>query len=176
MSTWVFGYGSLIWRPDFPFEERRPGWVRGWQRRFWQASTDHRGTPRAPGRVVTLVPASGARCWGMAYRISAEVHHEVFSHLDHREKGGYARHGVRIETARESRTGPQALDGVLYLADSFNPHYLGEASLEHIAAQIAASHGPSGSNLEYLLKLAEALREHGEHDEHVFALEALAKG
>jgi cation transport regulator ChaC len=169
VSGWVFGYGSLVWRPDFPFEERRPGWVSGWTRRFWQASTDHRGTPAAPGRVVTLVEAAGMRCWGMAYRISAEVREAVFAHLDHREKGGYERHAVAIH----SDTGQAAVQGVVYLATAENPHYLGDAPLASIAAQIAVSHGPSGPNSEYLLRLAATLRDHGEHDEHVFALERL---
>ncbi|RZA31933.1 MAG: gamma-glutamylcyclotransferase, partial [Lysobacteraceae bacterium] len=66
-SVWLFGYGSLIWKADFPYIERRPASIGGWSRRFWQGSHDHRGTGSAPGRVVTLVAEDGATCHGMAY-------------------------------------------------------------------------------------------------------------
>src|SRR5690606_28504046 len=86
-TVWVFGYGSLIYKVDFDVVEQRTASIRGWARRFWQGSHDHRGTPDAPGRVVTLVPEPDAVCVGMAYRIAPHV----FAHLDHREKNGYVR-------------------------------------------------------------------------------------
>jgi cation transport regulator ChaC len=79
-SVWLFGYGSLIFKADFPWQQRRPASIRHWQRRFWQGSHDHRGTPQQPGRVVTLVPEQDARCDGMAYLISPGV----FEQLDFR--------------------------------------------------------------------------------------------
>lgn len=158
---WIFGYGSLIFRPSFRYLERREAWLRGWARRFWQGSPDHRGVPEAPGRVVTLVPEPGARCWGVAYRLAAEEVEAVLRHLDHREQGGYERHAVRLETREE------ALEAVVYVAGPSNPHYLGPAPLEEIAAWVRRSHGPSGSNVEYVLRLAEALTQAGERDEHV---------
>jgi cation transport protein ChaC len=162
---WIFGYGSLIFRPSFPFEERREAWLRDWGRRFWQGSTDHRGVPEAPGRVVTLVPEPGARCWGMAYRIATERVEEVLAHLDFREQGGYERHLVQLET-RE----PSSLEAVVYVAGPSNPHYLGPASLEAIAAVVRSARGPSGPNRDYVRLLAEALAQAGEHDPHVAEL------
>ncbi|MEM1112477.1 MAG: gamma-glutamylcyclotransferase [Pseudomonadota bacterium] len=164
-STWVFGYGSLIYKVDFPFQESAVGRIHGWQRRFWQGSHDHRGTPDAPGRVVTLVEEPGASCIGVAYRVT----HAVFEHLDHREKNGYE----RVEVDIHLRDCGSTVAGLMYHAAEDNPAFLGPASLEELAAHIGSSHGPSGSNRDYLLYLAEALRELGDQDEHVFALEAL---
>jgi cation transport protein ChaC len=161
---WVFGYGSLIYKVDFPYVERRQSHIVGWERRFWQGSHDHRGTPEAPGRVVTLIPHDHAHCWGMAYLIE----HSVFEHLDYREKNGY----VRIDTPVYFMDGTEA-EGTVYIAAEDNQAFLGEAPIEEIARHIMQSAGPSGNNTEYLLDLADALRELGTEDEHVFELERL---
>lgn len=161
--VWVFGYGSLIWRPDFPYLDRRPATLTGWTRRFWQGSHDHRGVPDAPGRVVTLVPAPEESCIGMAYRIE----HTVFDHLDYREKNGYERVAVSLTLDDADRAA-----GVVYIAPIGNHAFLGEAPMEEMARQIRRSAGPSGKNVDYLVELADALRGLGAHDAHVFALEA----
>jgi len=161
--TWVFGYGSLIWKQDFPFIEARPGSIDGWSRRFWQGSHDHRGVPEDPGRVVTLVESPGVSCAGRAFLIEPDV----FEHLDHREKNGYERVAVRIDFAVRST------DGVVYVARPDNPAFLGPAPLEEMARQIDRCAGPSGSNRDYVLHLARALRELGTTDPHVFELEQL---
>ena len=167
-DTWLFGYGSLIWRPAFDYEEKRPGLIRGWRRRFWQGSTDHRGVPGAPGRVVTLLPDANAVCWGMAFCIHSRNYENVFAELDHREKGGYERCEIEIEFARGGRQ-----VGVTYIATEENKNYLGPASLDSIAATVYGSVGPSGANIDYVRRLAGALREIGGEDPDVFALEAL---
>ena len=168
-DLWIFGYGSLVWRPAFPFVERKAGWIRGWARRFWQASTDHRGVPGSPGRVVTLVPVADARCWGMAYRVGPEAVDSVLARLDHREKGGYR----RVTTTVVFPDGTECPDVVMYLATEDNPSYAGPAPIEEIAAQVRRSEGPSGPNDEYVFRLAEALEDLGasrEDDAHVFDL------
>lgn len=167
-SLWLFGYGSLIWRPGFDYEERVPGFVKGWARRFWQGSTDHRGTPEAPGRVVTLVEAPGASCWGVAYRLRPSTAATVLERLDHREQGGYERHQV-VVTPKSPAAG-SSIHALVYIAGRNNPDYLGPAPLSEMAAQIRASHGPSGANLEYVLELARALAALGIVDPHVQAL------
>ncbi len=159
--VWLFGYGSLIWRPDFPFFETRRAYVDGWQRRFWQGSHDHRGVPADPGRVVTLIEAQGERCFGRAYLIGRGV----FEHLDRREINGYERHRIQIHFD----DGQAA--GVMYVATRANPAYLGDAPLEAMVEQIRRAAGKSGANEEYVLRLASALRDLGEIDDHVFELE-----
>ena len=161
-TDWVFGYGSLIYKVDFPYRRREVASITGWKRRFWQGSHDHRGTPEAPGRVVTLLPSPGTRCRGMAY----EVDHAVYEHLDHREKNGYQRHRVEIDLVESGDT----VKGTLYVAGQDNPAFLGPAGPDEIARHILGAHGPSGSNRDYLLQLDKALREIGEKDSHVAEL------
>ncbi len=161
-SVWLFGYGSLIYKVDFPYLECRPARIKGWVRRFWQGSHDHRGTPQAPGRVVTLIPREGAQCLGLAYRVTPDT----FSHLDIREKNGYLRFSTRMIFA----DGDEA-PGLVYVATEDNAAFLGPADEDEMARHIARSRGPSGPNSDYLLRLAQALRELGEQDDHVFLLE-----
>ena len=161
-SVWLFGYGSLIYKADFPYLQRRPASIAGWTRRFWQGSHDHRGTPDAPGRVVTIIEEAGAICHGMAYLVTPEV----FTHLDHREKNGYLRLAIPIAFDDVDQ-----VEGLVYIATPDNTAFLGAASEQEIARHIARSAGPSGPNSDYLNHLASALRELGRHDQHVFDIE-----
>ena len=160
--VWLFGYGSLIYKVGFEFLEARRATLEGWKRRFWQGSHDHRGTPEKPGRVVTLIPEAGARCAGIAYKVSPEV----FTHLDVREKNGYLRlfKPLRLEDGH-------TVDALVYIATEDNPAFTGPAPEHEIAARILQCHGPSGPNGDYVLALADALRDMGEHDAHVFEIE-----
>ena len=161
-ELWLFGYGSLIWKADFRFIESRPARVHDWSRRFWQGSHDHRGTPAAPGRVLTLVEDPGAVCQGIAYRITPEV----FEYLDAREKNGYLRSTLSIEFADRD-----AAEALVYIATASNAAWLGHASDHAIALHIARARGPSGSNRDYVNHLAAALRALDAYDAHVFAIE-----
>jgi len=116
-ALWIFGYGSLLWRPAFPFAERSGCWISGFVRRFWQGSTDHRGVPGAPGRVVTLDADTDACCFGAAYRIGERDADEVLRNLDHRERGGYER--LRLPL---TFTDGRVADGLVYVATPANPN------------------------------------------------------
>ena len=165
-SVWVFGYGSLIWRPDIPHSRAHPAQLEGWSRRFWQGSHDHRGLPHAPGRVVTLIEDVGAVCCGMAYLVERDTATAVFENLDHREKNGYRRHDVLLGIGNGSTA------GIAYIAPPDNHAFLGPAPLDAMSAQILESAGPSGSNRDYLYRLGDALRLLDADDAHVFELEA----
>lgn len=107
---WLFGYGSLIWKAPAHEVEARPGYIKGYVRRFWQSSIDHRGVPERPGRVVTLLTreqfkqcchempndecneAAEEPVWGMAYRIDPKYAKAVREELDIREINGYTVH------------------------------------------------------------------------------------
>lgn len=170
---WIFGYGSLVWRPAFSYRQRRPGFITGYTRRFWQSSTDHRGTPEAPGRVVTLLEEPGAVCWGMAYQVAADDADEVLRALDHREKNGYQRVHTEVILSGQEQDGAARIRALVYIATADNPHYLGPQPLEEIARVVRACHGPSGSNREYVLRLAAALADMDASDPHVAALARL---
>uniref|UniRef100_A0A182K0E1 glutathione-specific gamma-glutamylcyclotransferase n=1 Tax=Anopheles christyi TaxID=43041 RepID=A0A182K0E1_9DIPT len=178
-DIWIFGYGSLVWKADFPFEEKRTGYIKGFLRRFYQNSIDHRGTQERPGRVVTLIHSEDpeSKVWGMGYRIGASEKRKVLKHLDHREKNGYDRHIVKFypyPPSTEQLNDPQPI--LLYVATQDNPSFAGpNDSLEEIATQILDSVGQSGRNPEYVYKLAEAMRQlyPGERDDHLFELEQL---
>jgi cation transport regulator ChaC len=164
---WIFGYGSLIWKVDFPFIERRPVFIRNFVRRFWQLSTDHRGTPEMPGLVATLVPIrewqenyahldphQASDVWGMAYKIADESIEDVKRHLDYREKDGYS----TIHTKIFHPDGPFSEDGELqplieddvlvYLGTSQNPNFTGPKPLHELVEIISTRCGPSGTNRE----------------------------
>lgn len=166
MDLWVFGYGSLVWRPAFPYVERQPATLAGYRRRFWQGSPDHRGTVEQPGRVVTLLEGQADdRVVGMAYRVARTDVEGVVARLDHREKAGYATIHVPLALF-DGRT----VSASVYVAGPGNPCFLGPAPLGAMADQIARCAGPSGRNVDYLLELHEALVALGAPDPHVLAL------
>ena len=169
-ESWIFGYGSLMWRPDFPYAEKAAARLRGWMRRFWQASPDHRGVPDRPGRVVTLRRSARSSCWGMAYRLAPGSAAGVLAGLDYRERAGYQRRSEILHLDDGRR-----VCGLFYVAGAGNPNDLGPAPLSRIAEQVCRAAGPSGSNVDYVSRLDRALDELGVDDSHVAALARLVE-
>ncbi|MGB0647539.1 MAG: gamma-glutamylcyclotransferase [Bradymonadia bacterium] len=158
---WLFGYGSIIWRPNIKFQRKAPATLPGWRRSFCQLSVDHRGTPEAPGRVLTLREDAQARCDGVAFEVSSSLWHETLAYYDEREKGGYRRLDVMLEC------GDTRIPAVTYVAPPGNPHDAGAEPLEHIVSVIRTAEGPSGTNLEYFLNLVDILRANGIKDSYL---------
>ena len=174
-GLWIFGYGSLVWRPGLDFSERRVGYVRGFRRVWCQGSTDHRGTPERPGRTVTLEPAEGGEVWGAAYRLECDGdggEAAALEYLDHREKQYDRRERLDVFGRDGSVVTPGAL---VYIGTPDCENYLGPAGPEELATQIANAAGPSGPNSEYLFNLAVAMREMGVEDAELFEIEALCR-
>ncbi|XP_028994095.1 glutathione-specific gamma-glutamylcyclotransferase 1-like [Betta splendens] len=174
-SLWIFGYGSLVWKPDFAYKGRKVGHIKGYKRRFWHGDDFYRGDKEKPGRVVTLVEDQEACTWGVAYEVTGSQAEDSLQYLNMREVvlGGYMMETVEFIPKEKGQCPVLAL---VYIATSDNPIYLGPAPHGEIAAQIALCRGSTGLNIEYLVRLAEFMRLHcpDVEDEHLFSIEAAA--
>lgn len=175
-SLWIFGYGSLVWKPDFKYRRSLVGFISGYKRRFWHGDNFHRGNDDLPGRVVTLLEDDDATTWGVAFEVTGSQVDESLRYLNVREavRGGYVT--KMVEFFPEGREEGSSVQALVYIATPDNPLYLGPASPEEIGAQIAVCQGKTGHNLEYLLRLTEWMRKSCPQveDPHLFSIEAAA--
>jgi cation transport protein ChaC len=158
-ERWVFGYGSLMWRPGFPFEERSVATLHGRRRAFCIYSVHHRGTNERPGLVLGLAPGGAVR--GAAYRVAEADWDAVYAYLLEREQP--------TETYIEARRAVRLADGrrvpaLVFLSDERHAQWAGDLSLERQAGLIAGARGLSGPNIEYLRDLVQHLRAEGVRD------------
>lgn len=169
---WVFGYGSLIWKPEFDFEAREPAHIHGYHRRLCLRSVSYRGTPDCPGIVAGL--DRGGSCLGMAYRIAAADVPRVFRELWEREMflGSYRPTWMQ---ARLLRGGAHA-EALAFVVrrDAFN--YGGRLSADELIEILASACGSKGTSLDYLQRTVAALHEAGLRDPHLERLMHKAEG
>lgn len=166
---WVFGYGSLMWRPGFAFTEQRRARLRGLHRRLCVYSHVHRGTPEHPGLVMGL--DRGGACRGIAFRVEPAHWAETLAYLRAREQVT----NVYLEVSRPVQLlgdGAREVTAVAYAVDRTHPQYAGKLDIEAQLQFIAQGHGISGSCADYVLSTAEHLRELGVEDR---LLESLAE-
>ncbi|XP_075469555.1 glutathione-specific gamma-glutamylcyclotransferase 1 [Ascaphus truei] len=172
-TLWIFGYGSLVWKPDFEFTSSKVGFIQGYSRKFWQGDTFHRGSERTPGRVVTLQEDYDECTWGIGYEVRGDQIEPSLQYLNVRESvlGGYVTKLVKFYPQDEGDEG--AVLALVYIATPENPSFLGPASEEDIAGQIIVSTGQAGHNIEYLLRLADFMHNYcpEAEDKHLFSIE-----
>ncbi|MDB5467180.1 MAG: cation transport protein [Phenylobacterium sp.] len=169
-ERWVFGYGSLMWRPGFAFAERAAATLHGRRRAFCIYSVHHRGTYERPGLVLGLAPGGSTR--GMAYRIADRDWDQVYAYLLEREQPTE----TYVEARREVRLADgRRVQALVFLSDIHHPQWAGRLSLERQAELIAGATGLSGRNVDYLRDLVEHLREEGVRDRCMEALLGLVQ-
>lgn len=168
-DLWVFGYASLIWRPEFDADEQRPAVVHGWHRALEMRSRVNRGTPECPGLVFALVP--GGSCRGMAYRIGRSRAAAELERLWAREMptGVYDPKWLTCRTAQ----GPAR--ALAFTLSRRSPAHTGPLSDPQMVEVLRCAAGRFGSTLDYLLETARSLRHCGIRDRDVERLVTLAR-
>lgn len=166
-DLWVFGYGSLMWRPDFPHLERHIGIVHGFHRAFCIYSHVHRGTRDRPGLVLGL--DNGGSCKGVAYRVRGADAETVVEYLVNREMV------TRVYMPRwvTVRIGGRKVRAHTYTVAHNHEQYAGKLTLDAAARAIRNSEGRSGINVDYLLDAVDHLYELGIADGPVHRLKRL---
>jgi cation transport protein ChaC len=162
MSTdhdlWVFGYGSLMWRPGFVYEEARHACLTGYRRCFCIYSVYHRGTSERPGLVLGL--DRGGACEGIAYRVVAARAAETTRYLRAREQvnGVYREAHLPVELIEGQRREVLALT---FIVERAHPNYAGQLPLAVQARLVHGASGKSGNNFDYLVSTLRHLGELG---------------
>jgi cation transport protein ChaC len=167
-DLWVFGYGSLIWRPGFAFIERVPAHIIGLHRSLCIYSFDHRGTPERPGLVLGL--DFGGACRGIAYRVAARHRAATLAYLREREQTT-AVYRELTRLAWLAGTPERRVEALCYAVDRGHPQYAGRLTHERQLHIVRQAHGRSGNNRDYVVETVKALEVLGivDHDLHVLA-------
>ena len=165
---WVFGYGSLIWRPGFAHVETRRARLNGYRRALCVRSHVHRGTPERPGLVLGL--DRGGSCVGLAFRVPHDLAHEVMAYLRERELVT----DVYLERRLPVRLDDGAIvEAVTYVVDRHHTQYSGHIGVEDAARTVSGSAGQSGANEEYVINTVAHLRALGIRDHWLEGVAAL---
>ncbi|MEM9716056.1 MAG: gamma-glutamylcyclotransferase [Pseudomonadota bacterium] len=168
-ELWVFGYGSLIWNPEFPYVEREIADLHGFARRFCMLSIHHRGTPENPGLVLALDHAEQHSCRGVAFRLPEQDQALHLERLRERELVSSA----YIESPQTLRLqSGRSVQALCYIVDREHEQYVRAHDLEEQAARIARSVGGRGPNPDYLHQTVQSLRDLDIKDDELEWLDA----
>ncbi len=168
-DLWIFGYASLIWRPDFDFAERRPARVHGWHRALKMSSRINRGTPDCPGLVFGML--SGGSCHGMVFRIPKGEGRETLTRLWKREMvtGVYDPKFLVCHTTH----GP--VTALAFTLSRKSPNHTGVLSEEDYCRIFATATGIYGTTLDYVQATVDELRRHDIRDRQLERLLRLTR-
>jgi len=172
-DLWVFGYGSLMWRPGFAYLERVPARLVGLRRALCVFSFVHRGTPERPGLVLGL--DRGGMCRGIAYRIAAAARAATIDYLRSREQvtSVYVEIMRQIELEEPARRRVRSL---CYTVDRSHVQYAGRLTLAESVHHVRQGHGSSGANRDYVLETVRALETLGYRETDLHRIAANLKG
>lgn len=161
---WVFGYGSLMWQPDFPVAEAKVARADGWRRSFCMWSIHHRGSPEAPGLVLALEDHAQSHCDGLALRVRPGDEDHTLAMLRERELVSSAYLEVRFPVTFKEGGGAEVLG---YVMDREHKQYTGALDLEEQAQIILRSSGGRGLNRDYLWSTVAHLETLGIQDDEL---------
>ncbi|KQP42368.1 calcium transporter ChaC [Methylobacterium sp. Leaf104] len=166
-GLWVFGYGSLIWRPEFTYSERRVGTVHGYHRRFCLLQRRFRGSVDNPGLVLAL--DAGGSCDGVAFRLTGDEAAETLLPVWRREMrgNGYIGRWVTVETAAGQ------IQALTFVVNPDSDRYTGPISDAAIADRIASGAGHLGPSAEYLFRTVSACLAEGIRCPHLLTLQGM---
>lgn len=169
-DLWVFGYGSVMWRPGFAHVERRAGRVYGYHRALCVWSWVHRGTKARPGLVLGL--DVGGSCQGIAFRIAAADKHEVADYLYRRELVTDGYQAVLHQVYLDDGT----VTALTFRANRGHPQYAGKLDCRQAADTVRRARGLSGANPDYVASAAQQLQAMGIADGHLHEINAILQG
>jgi cation transport protein ChaC len=166
-DLWVFGYGSLMWRPGFEFIEHVPARLIGEHRALCVYSFDHRGTPEKPGLVLGL--DRGGACRGIAFRIAAKQRDDTVDYLRGREQTTHVYREVMRSVWLENDA-RQRVSALAYVVDRGHVQYAGRLSLSEQVRYVRQGHGRSGNNRDYVLSTVKSIEAQGFRDPQLHQL------
>jgi cation transport protein ChaC len=172
-DLWVFGYGSLMWRPGFEFVEQVQARLIGEHRALCVYSFDHRGTPEQPGLVLGL--DRGGACRGVAFRVAPELRGKTVEYLRGREQttNVYREVSRSVWLGNEAR---QRVSALTYVVDRGHVQYAGRLSLAEQLRFVQQGHGRSGNNRDYVLSTVRSMEARGFRDEQLHRLALMLHG
>ncbi len=157
-GVWVFGYGSLMWNPDFKLADKRTGIVSGYHRRLCLKSIVYRGTPDYHGLVFGL--DKGGSCQGMAYRIATENIQSELQIIWEREM--FAE--TYIPTWVSVKSDWETVSAITFVINQEHEHYLPDLELEEIAERVVKAEGTCGTCHDYVQNTVKSLHQLGLRD------------